>query len=352
MPAYIDGRGYIRVTVPGFDKTLTSWRGQRLKDLSSEDIQKLCDYFNQAMMLGNYEAVKTWFPGERAKHLVKKLAYKWLEAENKKESTIKIEQRDLETYILPQIGDMAIQEVTRQDFYWIRERWGDIHMARRVRAECQALMTWAWREGITERQVFVPTIKVDKKPTPYIELKDRWGIWELVDDERCRAPLVLSIEMGLRIGEIVALQRDCVDIGRDLLRIVRHVSGTRVIPMRKAGDEYRIPIDMPYSQRAKAVLIERKADIGSPWLFHGVKGNHLQVDRVSKAFKRAARTYGLPQAHLHQCRHSFAQDRVAEGYHLEEVQALLGHGNRGTTEKYKGHGVRHMRKLEVMGGRE
>ena len=121
MPAWINERGYIRVTFPGFDKTLTNWRGQRLKDFPREQVEKLCDSFNQAIMFGNAESIKTWFPGERAKHLVKRLACTWLEATNKADTTIKAQQRDLEHFILPEIGDKAVQEVTRQDFYWIRK---------------------------------------------------------------------------------------------------------------------------------------------------------------------------------------------------------------------------------------
>jgi len=148
------------------------------------------------------------------------------------------------------------------------------------------------------------------------------------------------------------LQWDCVDVNQGLLRIVRHVSGTKVVPMRKGGDEYHAPFDMPYSQTTKEMLLNRKPSLAVPWVFHGKKGNHLQVDRVSKVFKRAARAYGLPQAHLHQCRHSSIKDRIADGYHLEEVQAIHGHRSKLTTEVYKGPGIRHLRKLEVMGGRE
>lgn len=352
MPAWITNRRHIRVTFPGFDKTLTNWRGKRLRDFPIEQVEKLCDYMNQSILMGNTAAVKTWFPGERTKHLVKRLAYTWLEAIPKADSTIKMQQRDLEHFILPEIGDKVIQEVTRQNFYWIRENHGDTHMARRLRCECRALMNWAWKEGLTDKQIFPPSVRVPAKPTPYIELKDRWGIWELVDDEACKPSLVLSIEMGLRVGEVVALQWDCIDFDAGLLRIVRHVSGTKVVSMRKAGDEYWAPWDMPYSQKAKELLSTLKPSQIVPWLFHGEQGNHLQVDRVSKAFKRAARRYGLPQAYLHQCRHSSIKDRIADGYSLEEVQAIHGHKSKATTEIYKGPGIRHLRKLAVMGERE
>jgi len=351
MPAYIDGRGYIRVTFPGFDKTLTNWRGQKVKDFPLKDKQILCDHLNQCILMGNTEAVKTWFPGERAKHLVKRLAYTWLDSAPKADSTIKAQQYDLERYILPQIGDKTIQELTRQDFYWIRQNHGDTWMARRLRAECKAFHNWAWKEGITDRQIFPPSVKVPAKPTPYIEIRDRWGIWKLVEDQACRAPLILSIELGLRRGEVVTLQRDCLDFERGLLRIMRHIDGDKVVPMRKGGDEYWAPFDMPYSQRAKEVLTNLKAEKAIPWLFQGSTGNHLPAQRMGRKFKEAARKYGLPQARLHYCRHSFAQDRIAEGYHLEEVQALLGHTSKSTTEKYKGLGIRHLRKLEVMGGK-
>lgn len=155
-------------------------------------------------------------------------------------------------------------------------------------------LQWAWQEGMIDRQVFVPSIKIPAKPTPWIELKDRWGIWELVDDLH-KPPLMLSIEMGFRIGEIVALQWDCIDLDKSLIRIMRSLSDRTIIEMRKGGDELWAPLNMPYNQTATAMLREKRKHRKSHWVFPGPKGKHLWSQRVSMAFKEAAREYGLPQ---------------------------------------------------------
>ena len=352
MPAWITEKGYIRVTFPGFDKVLTNWRGHKLKDFPVGDVEKLCEFLNTSILMGNTEAVKAWFPGERTRYLFKKVAYQWLEHKPKRESTWKEQKCELDNWILPQVGDKSIRELIRQDFYWIRELKGDTYMALKLRKLCQAILRWAWQEGMVDRQIFVPSIKVPAKPTPYIELKDRWGIWELVDKLH-QEPLMLSIELGFRIGEIVALQWDCMDFDKGLIRIMRSLSDRKIIEMRKGGDEYWAPLDMPYNERATVMLKEKRKYRKSHWIFPAPKGNHLWSNRISDSFKKAARPYGLPQAQLHHCRHSFIQDRIAEGYHLEEAQALVGHSSRTTTERYKGLGIRHMRKIAMLsGGRE
>ena len=73
MPAWITEKGYIRVTFPGFDKVLTNWRGHKLKDFPVGDVEKLCEFLNTSILMGNIDAVKAWFPGERTRYLFKKL---------------------------------------------------------------------------------------------------------------------------------------------------------------------------------------------------------------------------------------------------------------------------------------
>ena len=341
MPATINNQGYIRVSFPGFDKPLTSWRGQRVRHMPIKEKQELCQFFNMAILSGNLDAVKTWFPREQAKYLIKKIAWQWLEHKTKRPATIHQQADILKKYIIPRVGDKSVKEITRQDFYWIRETWGDTQMARGVRATAQAILNWAWREDMMDRQIYLPTITVSKKPTPYIEIEDRWKIYNEVDPQY-RDPVLLSIEQGMRVGEIVALQWNAIDFENEKIKLIRALSKHQIVDMRKGGDE--VWIDM--TEKVKDMLSRRKQPMGSLWVFPAQKGNHTWSNRVSKAFKDAAKKIGLPHARLHDCRHSVAIDMRLEGHPLEYIQERLGQKERKTTERYIGQvGFRRLKRV-------
>lgn len=343
MPASINKQGYIRITFLGFDKPLTIWRGQSIRPMPIEEKQKLCEFFNMAILSGKTEAVKMWFPRERAKHLMKNICWIWLEYKLRRPATIAQYTILLKRYIVPQVGNKTIHEFTRQDFYWIRQIHGDTEMARQVRKICQAILNWAWKEGMMDRQLFLPIISVPKKPTPYIELRDRWRIYDRVNPEY-QDPILFSIEMGMRIGEILALRWDAIDFKHERIKVFRVLSAGVLVDMRKGGDE----IWLPMSTRIKTMLENRRQIRKNQWVFSGKWGNHLWPQTVTKAFKRAARECGLPHARLHHCRNSFAIDLISAGYSLEEVGAYLGQRHRSTTEQYKGFGIRKLRPVRKM----
>jgi integrase len=340
MPATITPRGYIRVVHHGFDGTLTAWRNKKLSE--HPDITKmLCGLFNSLILVGNFK-VEDWFPKERSKVLVKNLVWTWLGHKRKRPATIETQGYVLRRYILPAIGPKSIKELTRHDFWWIRENHGDTAMALRIRRVAQAFLNWCWREGMMDRQLFLPTISVQKKPTPFIELKDRQSIYTRID-ARFKDAFLLSLEMGMRVGEIVALKWDATDFERGRIRIIRSLSGQQVVDMPKGGDE----VWLPMTGRIKAMLLRRRQERKSHWVFPGIRGNHIWPYDMRQAFKKAARECGMPQAKLHHCRHSFAQDMIDEGRSLEEVSALLGHSSILTTERaYKGRGIRSLGRIE------
>ena len=341
MPARIDTQGYLRVTFPGFDRKLPTWRGSKIKDLTTEQQEKLVWTFNELILTGNYDAVKMWFPKERAKLLIKKICWQWLYHKTKRPATIDQQKDILNKYIIPHNGHQSVKEVTRQDFYWIRETWGDTDMAKLVRRTAQSILNWAWHEDMMDKQIYLPTITVPKKPTPYIELADRWHIHDIANPFYQDA-ILLSIEQGMRVGEIVALQWNAIDFEHEKIKLIRSLSKHTIVDMRKGGDEAWI--DM--MGKTKDMLLRRRQSMDSLWVFPASRGNHLWPNQVSGIFKKAARKIGLPHARLHHNRNSVSIDMELAGEPREYIQAQLGHRSMRTTEKYVGMvGVRRLKKI-------
>lgn len=149
---------------------------------------------------------------------------------------------------------------------------------------------------------------------------------------RDRAILELLFSSGLRVSELVGLDRDHINIKR------------REFMVRGKGQKDR-PI---FISEAAAMWIEaylnKRTDTARPLFirYSGSKkvdltGNYhrLTARSVQRMVSRYALLAGITK-HVspHTLRHSFATDLLMNGADLRSVQALLGHSNIATTQIY------------------
>ena len=168
---------------------------------------------------------------------------------------------------------------------------------------------------------------------------------------RNRALLETLYRTGLRVSEACALQWANVKLdgkGPSYLE-VRHGKrdGSRVV-----GVDRRLE---PWLLRWRGF----SRGLGSPWVFCQTNegGSGRQGDPICSTYCRQmvhryaqrAAIAGEPVT-PHTFRHTFATELIEEGLGLHEVQALLGHANLSSTEKYL-H-TRPKPLLEKMNGRE
>jgi integrase len=149
---------------------------------------------------------------------------------------------------------------------------------------------------------------------------------------------LLSLNCGLRFGEIASLTWQDVDLDR----------GTLTIRDAKAGSRYAFLTEQAVAmlkgrvedqdRAAKKNRTERKP---SDHVFSGRKG---LLDRISITFKRTIDELNLNdgiddkrlQICFHSCRHTYASWMIEQGADLYTVQKLLGHKTNVMTQRY-GH---------------
>lgn len=149
---------------------------------------------------------------------------------------------------------------------------------------------------------------------------------------RDRAILELLFSSGLRVSELVGLNRDHIDLRR------------REFTVRGKGQKDRpVFVSEAAAERLEQYLARRQ-DNASPLFvrFSGsqpvnTKGDHrrLTARSIQRAVSRYARLAGITKpVSPHSLRHSFATDLLMNGADLRSVQALLGHSNVSTTQIY------------------
>jgi integrase/recombinase XerD len=144
---------------------------------------------------------------------------------------------------------------------------------------------------------------------------------------------------GLRVGELVSLDKSSVDLDERLVRALGKGSKERVVPVgRRAVDALR-----RYLSRGRPYLDTRHR----PELFLNAKGGPLTRAGVFLILRRLAGKAGLEpeRIHPHLLRHSFATHLLEGGADLRSVQEMLGHADLATTELYTHVSDRRRREL-------
>lgn len=152
-------------------------------------------------------------------------------------------------------------------------------------------------------------------------------------DPRHRMPaniIRLLLLTGARMGEIVGLRREYLDLGRGVVTLpaAAHKTG------RKTGAK-AIVLSAP----ARQLLVELVRDgLETGYLFPGPRpanGKEPQPYGGLKRFWQAMRTAGkLGDTRIHDLRHTHASVGVTGGFSLLIVGKLIGHAQASTTERY------------------
>jgi site-specific recombinase XerD len=149
---------------------------------------------------------------------------------------------------------------------------------------------------------------------------------------RDRAILELLFSSGLRVSELVGLDRDHINLKR------------REFMVRGKGQKDRPIFISPEATSWIERYLEKRTDNAKPLFvrYSGKKqadttGNYqrLTVRSVQRSVSRYALLAGITK-HVspHTLRHSFATDLLMNGADLRSVQAMLGHSNISTTQIY------------------
>lgn len=153
---------------------------------------------------------------------------------------------------------------------------------------------------------------------------------------RLRALIELLYGSGLRASELVSLRRNAVR-AHEPMAIIRGKGGReRMIVITPAAQE---------AVRAWAAHVPRD----SPWLFPSGRG-HLSRMALHRAVKEVAAAAGIDPARIsaHVLRHAFATHMLERGADLRALQALLGHADISTTERYTHVATAHL--VETVAG--
>jgi site-specific recombinase XerD len=178
-------------------------------------------------------------------------------------------------------------------------------------------------------------IEIGKNPSHEIEFLDSGELDRLLEAAsgqdikslRDRSILELLFSAGLRVSELISINRDQINLARqefsvkgkgDKIRIV-FISNTAKEALEKYLNK-RMALFVRFSKKKKTEAEKNK------------RLTPRSIQRIVKYY--AAKAGIVKDVHPHTLRHSFATDLLANGADIRSVQTMLGHSSITTTQIY------------------
>ncbi len=141
---------------------------------------------------------------------------------------------------------------------------------------------------------------------------------------RDRALLELLYSSGIRVSELVGLNRNRIDFELGIVKVMGKGRKERIVPVGTKAIEALIA----YSEARKTMEDEAP-------LFVNSRGGRLTARSVARVVKKRARDSGIfRKISPHSLRHTFATHLLDAGADLREIQEMLGHVSLSTTQRY------------------
>jgi integrase/recombinase XerD len=145
---------------------------------------------------------------------------------------------------------------------------------------------------------------------------------------RDRTMLEVLYATGLRVTELVDLQKRQINLNQGVLRIVGKGDRERLIPL---GEESLEWIERFMRGPRAEILLDRQSD----YMFPTRRGDHMTRQAFWHLIKRYAKKADIDnRLSPHTMRHAFATHLLNHGADLRVVQMLLGHSDLSTTQIY------------------
>lgn len=171
---------------------------------------------------------------------------------------------------------------------------------------------------------------------------------------RLRFLVVLAINTGARIGELLGLEKADINEKDRTLTINKQLRAEYVIDRYGTGEAYfseqlaspkssssvrTIPLNDTVMREYELFkkwqfADEKKYSYVTPHLFTTSSGTFYNRRNIYRALERYYKVIGVPQKNFHVYRHTFGTNLSKNGVPIETASALLGHADISTTAKY------------------
>ncbi|WP_293787376.1 tyrosine recombinase XerC [uncultured Aeromicrobium sp.] len=241
-------------------------------------------------------------------------------------------------------GRLGIDDPARLDLRALRSWLANLKTRGAARATLQRRSTaarvftsWLARTGRAPQDSggLLASPKAHRELPPALSQEEMRAVIDAIEvDEndpvsvRDRAIVEVLYATGIRVGELVGLDVDDVDLERRVVRVFGKGRKERAVP-------YGLPAAAALAEWAQHGRPRVKTAHSGPALFLGVRGRRIDPRTVRRVVHdRLGAVEGVADLGPHGLRHTAATHLLEGGADLRSVQEMLGHASLGTTQIY------------------
>lgn len=186
------------------------------------------------------------------------------------------------------------------------------------------------------------------------------GRFLLRDGSLTKTGILLSLYMGLRLGEVCALKKEHILFGEKVVQV--RMTMQRIQTPGSVGDKKtKVILTTPKSRKSlrdipiPPILQKRLTDLGNlperAYLLTGSEERFIEPRTLENIFKRYLKECQMEEINYHALRHTFATRCVERGFDVKTLSEILGHASVNITLNRYVHSSmerkrEHMQKLQ------
>lgn len=256
----------------------------------------------------------------------------------------------IEQHIVPSIGHQRLSAVTPAHVNIMTKSLlaagQSAYSANYSRSVLRTALNDAVREGLVSRNAaaLADARRVTERQVAPIRPDEARAVIDAFEGHALHGLVATALWTGLRLGELLALTWDRIDLERGELSVISslgRVNGvTEISTTKTRGSVRAVPIAEPLREILTAHRLRQRearraaAEWDESWgdlAFRARSGGPLNRTTVSRAFRDRLSAAGLPRRRFHDLRHGAATLWLAAGVDLKTVSTLLGHSTIATT---------------------
>jgi integrase len=260
----------------------------------------------------------------------------------------------LEAHVLPEIGTMRLRQVRPHHVQQVTDQMLAEGLSARTALHTYRVLFAALRQAV--RWQLLPTNAAEGAAPPRAQraelvtpsAEQTAAILQVAADRdggRYAVPIAVAAMTGLRLGEVLALRWDSIDLDAEAgaLSVVGSLQPVgrelRVLDPKTPRSRRRVPIPpalVATLRRHRLEQAERRLLLGEAWRDRGLvcdrgDGTWIRPTTLSHAFSRYATVAEAAGVRFHDLRHGYATRLLERAVHPKVVADLLGHSSAAFT---------------------
>jgi integrase len=250
------------------------------------------------------------------------------------------------------IGNMALPKINK---HHIQTLYNDLQDKPAVARRIHVMLKDCLKEAVENRLLkknpvgTIKTPKINKADIQIFTVDEQRRFIKALEGFNRRVVLMLALQTGLRLGELVGLKWSDLDLKAKTITVRRNIKRVQTDFRADAKKKTQILELEPKTEKSKRTIplmesavkaleehqkqqriLEIKHKLvwkGEDWIFTTLDGSLIEPRNLVRSFKAVLKKADLPDINFHALRHTFVSRLLEAGENIKTISELIGHTN-------------------------